>query len=84
MGRTIRADLANFNCSVRNLLTGVLQDVVTSKLHDQNWRKLMEKSIARKQSERWTADQVGELFHSIDKDKSGEITKNVFSNFIEN
>ena len=37
----------------------------------------MEKSIARKQSERFSAEEVKELFYSIDKDRSGEISKHV-------
>ena len=37
----------------------------------------MEKSITRKQSERFSAEEVKELFYSIDKDRSGEISKHV-------
>ena len=37
----------------------------------------MEKSISRKQSERFSAEEVKELFYSIDKDRSGEISKHV-------
>ena len=39
----------------------------------------MEKSISRKQSERFSAEEVKELFYSIDKDRSGEISKHVTS-----
>ena len=37
----------------------------------------MEKSVTRKQSERFSAEEVKELFYSIDKDRSGEISKHV-------
>ena len=39
----------------------------------------MEKSITRKQSERFSAEEVKELFYSIDKDRSGEISRPVTS-----
>ena len=40
----------------------------------------MDKSMTRRQSERFSAEEVKELFYSIDKDRSGEISKHVTHN----
>ena len=52
-----------------------MQDVVTSKAKDQQWKKLLEKSSQRNTSERISEDEVKKIFFSIDRDQSGEITQ---------
>ena len=53
------------------------KDVVTSKAKDKQWRALFEKSIGRKKDDKFNEDKVREMFYSIDKDRSGDITVKV-------
>ena len=53
------------------------KDVVSSKAKDQHWRSLMEKSTKRDKNHKFSEENVKEIFHTIDKDDSGEITMKV-------
>ena len=60
------------------------KDVVTSKAKDKQWRALFEKSIGRKKDDKFNEDKVREMFYSIDKDRSGDITVKVKYSDINN
>ena len=55
------------------------KDVVSSKAKDHQWRSLMEKSTKRNKNDKFSEENVKEIFHTIDKDNSGEITMKVIS-----
>ena len=46
-------------------------------MSDQHWRTLLQKSNKREKEDKMTEEEVRNIFNSIDKDFSGEITKKV-------
>ena len=53
------------------------QEAVTSKMSDQHWRTLLQKSVRRDSDQKMKEEEIRKIFQSIDKDHSGGITKKV-------